>query len=645
MPVIACGPNVPPARSKRIASNGDTAGNGRRLAPLTLAALGVVYGDIGTSPLYAVRECFYSEYGVAPTEANVLGVLSLVFWSLIFVISVKYLVFVLRADHEGEGGILALMELVRRPLKGRTRTVVMALGLFGAALLYGDGMITPAISVLSAIEGLEVATPVFEPYIVPITIGILCVLFAVQRLGTGGVGIVFGPVVLLWFFCIGLAGVPGILDNPSVLAAVHPGRALAFFLDNGAHALVILGIVFLVVTGGEALYADLGHFGRLPIRLGWYLVVLPGLLLNYFGQGALILREGDALTNPFYQLVPGWALYPMVGLATAATIIASQAIISGAFSLTYQGMHLGYLPPVNVIHTSTQQRGQIYVPAVNWLLLVAAVALVAGFQRSGNLAAAYGIAISATMLVTTVLLYFAERRVFGWSLALASAATVAFIIPDTAYFVANAGKFMDGGWLPVGVAAAIYLVMATWRRGRATEQRHMRNEATPVRAFLAGLGGGYYRRVPGHAVYLAANERGTPHGLIHNLRHNRALHRLIVIYTAKTLRRPRVASRDRLKVKKLRDDIYRVVGYYGYMEDARPRKDLAQANEEHGIGLDVDEATYFLEQEEEYPVGYWGMPRWRSWLYVFIKRNSRRTTLYFDLPPGQVYEVGVRMRI
>lgn len=625
--------------------NTDSEDSPRKLAPLTLAALGVVYGDIGTSPLYAVRECFYSEYGVAPTEANVLGVLSLVFWSLILVISVKYLVFVLRADHYGEGGILALMELVRRPLRGRTRTAVMALGLFGAALLYGDGMITPAISVLSAIEGLEVATPVFQPYVVPITIGILGALFAVQRLGTGGVGIVFGPVMLVWFACIGLAGVPGILENPAVFSALNPWHAAAFFRDNGAHALVILGIVFLVVTGGEALYADLGHFGRAPIRLGWYIVVLPGLLLNYFGQGALILREGDALVNPFYQLVPGWALYPMVALATLATIIASQAIISGAFSLTFQGQNLGYLPTVKVVHTSWRHRGQIYVPAVNWLLLVAAVALVAGFQRSGNLAAAYGIAISATMLVTTILLYFAERRIFRWALPLSLAATVLFIIPDTAYFVANAGKFMDGGWLPIGVAGAVYLVMATWRRGRATEQRHMRNQATPVREFLAALGGGYYRRVPGQAVYLAANERGTPHGLIHNLNHNRALHRLVVIYTAKTLRRPRVQRPERLKVTRLRDDIYRVVAYYGYMEEPKPRDDLEQANAEHDIGLDTAEATYFLEEETEYPARRTGMAWWRSWLYVLIRRNTRRTTLYFDLPPEQVFEVGVRMRI
>jgi len=625
--------------------NRDNDDSASKLAPLTLAALGVVYGDIGTSPLYAVRECFYGEYGVAATEANVLGVLSLVFWSLILVISVKYLVFVLRADHYGEGGILALMELVRRPLKGRSRALVMALGLFGAALLYGDGMITPAISVLSAIEGLQVATPVFEPYIVPITIGILCGLFAVQRLGTGGVGMIFGPVMLVWFACLGLAGAPGIIANPAVLAAVNPWHAVTFFGDNGLHALAILGIVFLVVTGGEALYADLGHFGRTPIRLGWYLVVLPGLLLNYFGQGALILREGDALVNPFYQLVPGWALYPMVGLATLATVIASQAIISGAFSLTFQGQNLGYLPTIKIVHTSWRRRGRIYVPSVNWLLLVAAVALVAGFQRSGNLAAAYGIAISATMLVTTILLYFAERRIFRWALPLSLGATILFIIPDTAYFVANAGKFMDGGWLPVAVAAAVYLIMTTWRRGRATEHRHMRNEATPIPEFLAALGGGYYRRVPGQAVYLAANERGTPHGLIHNLHHNRALHRLVVIYTAKTLRRPRVPDAERLKVKRLREDIFRVVAYYGYMDEPRPREDLDQANVEHGIGLDPDEATYFLEQEEEYPVGATGMAWWRSWLYVFMKRNTRRRTLYFGLPPDQVFEVGVRMRI
>ncbi|MEJ2603795.1 MAG: KUP/HAK/KT family potassium transporter [Gammaproteobacteria bacterium] len=617
---------------------------GKRLAPLTLAALGVVYGDIGTSPLYAVRECFYGEYGVAATAPNVLGVLSLVFWSLILVISVKYLIFVLRADHDGEGGILALMELVRRPLKGRKRGAVMAMGLFGAALLYGDGMITPAISVLSAIEGLEVATPALEHYVVPITIAILCGLFLVQRLGTGGIGVIFGPVMLVWFSCIGLAGLPGIVANPHILLAVNPWHAIEFFLDNRGHALTILGIVFLVVTGGEALYADLGHFGRRPIRLGWYLVVLPGLLLNYFGQGALILNQGDTLTNPFYQLVPGWALYPMVALATLATIIASQAIISGAFSLTLQGQRLGYLPTVNIVHTSASQRGQIYVPAVNWLLLLASAGLVAAFQRSGNLAAAYGIAISATMLITTVLLFFAERHIFRWSLALSLAATTLFIVPDTAYFVANAGKFMDGGWLPVGVAAAIYLIMATWRRGRATERRHMRNQLTPVAEFLAGHGGGYYRRVPGQAVYLAENERGTPHGLIHNLEHNRALHRLIVIYTAKTLRQPRVTREDRLKVERLRDDIYRVVAYYGYMEDPRPRQDLEQANAEHGIGLDIDEATFFLEEETEYPAAT-GMPWWRSWLYIFIRRNTRRTTLYFDLPPEQVFEVGVRMRI
>ncbi len=612
---------------------------------LSLAALGVVYGDIGTSPLYAIRECFFSDYGVAPTEANVLGVLSLVTWSLILVISVKYLAFVLRADYDGEGGILALMELVKRHSKGGGRKWIMALGLFGAALLYGDGAITPAISVLSAVEGLEVATPAFRPYIVPITITILVGLFLVQRLGTAGVGRMFGPVMLAWFASLGLAGLAGVLDNPTILAAINPWHGLEFFAVNGAHALVILGIVFLVVTGGEALYADVGHFGTAPIRLGWYTVVLPGLLLNYYGQGALILGQAGEITNPFYQLFPGWALYPAVLLATLATIIASQAIISGAFSLTFQGFQLGYLPRVQVIHTSRHHHGQIYVPSVNWLMLLATVGLVLGFQRSGNLAAAYGIAISATMLITTALFHLAMRRVFEWPLAVALPLTLIFLAFDLAYFSANVIKFADGGWVPVLIAGLIYLIMTTWRRGQATEKRQLRNRREPVRKYLAELGSAYYRRVPGQAVYLARNEQGTPFPLIQNLEHNRALHREIVLYTAKLLRKPRVPVDKRLKVEQLRDDITRIVAYYGYMETPHPVEDLARANREHDLGIDLDQVTYFLGEESRLPVATPGLPKWRAWLYVYLARNAGQASMYFELPVKQVYEIGTRMRI
>ena len=605
----------------------------------------MVYGDIGTSPLYAIRECFLGPYAVAPTHDNVLGVLSLVAWSLILVISVKYLAFVLKADYDGEGGILALMELVWHRTTGAGRKWIMVVGLFGAALLYGDGAITPAISVLSAIEGLEVATPQFRPYVVPLTLAILLGLFLVQRLGTAGVGRLFGPVMLIWFASIGTVGAIGILDNPAVLAALDPRHGFEFFFDNGYRALMILGIVFLVVTGGEALYADLGHFGTRPIRLGWYVVVLPGLLLNYFGQGALILAEGTDVTHPFYELFPETLLYPAVGLATFATIIASQAIISGAFSLTFQGFQLGYLPRVQVIHTSKRQHGQIYVPAVNWLMLAATTSLVLGFRQSGNLAAAYGIAISATMLITTALFYLAMRRVFEWPLWVALPLTVVFLSFDVAYFSANALKFADGGWVPVLMAGLVYLVMSTWRRGQLTERRHLHNLRKPVPEFLAELGGGYYRRVPGQAVYLSRNEQGTPFPLLHNLEHNRALHRTVVLYTAKVLRQPRVPADKHLKIERLRDDITRVIAYHGYMETPKPARDLAQANETHDLGLDLERITYFLSGEDRLPVGATGMPKWRSWLYVFLARNATQASMYFDLPVKQVYQIGMRMRI
>lgn len=615
-----------------------------RLGLLTLTALGVVYGDIGTSPLYAVRQCFFGTFAVAPTRDNVMGVLSLVTWSLITVISLKYLAFILRADNDGEGGILALMELVKRSLeKPVGRRTVLALGLFGAALLYGDGIITPAISVLSAIEGIEVATPGFAPYVIPWTILILIFLFVLQKLGTSGVGKLFGPIMLVWFATLAATGVLAIAKRPEILLSVNPGYGVLFFAHHRLGAFAILGIVFLVVTGGEALYADIGHFGRAPIRLGWYCLVLPSLLLNYFGQGALVLARGSLIRNPFYQLVPSWSLYPLVVLATAATVIASQAIISGAFSLTFQASQLGYLPRLQIQHTSSSQRGQIYVPFVNWALLVAAVALVLGFRRSGNLAAAYGVAITTTMVITTMLFFVAMRRVFRWRLSLALALTTLFLLIDLAFFGANLVKIPDGGWVPLLVAGIIYFIMATWQRGRAAENRQSRGRTKPVREYLAGLGGGYYRRVPGQAVYLSNSTAGTPHSLLQNLEHNRGLHQQVVIYTARFLKTPYVDEEKHLKIEALRSDIHRVVAYYGFMEQPDVPTDLSQANRRQNLGLDMDKIHYFVGTNVLLPEGKIGMSRWRARLYTLIARSQSRATRYFGLPRNQTFEVGTHV--
>ena len=618
----------------------------RKLAGLSLASLGVVYGDIGTSPLYAFRECFVGEEGLQATPANVLGVLSLIVWSLILVISIKYLVFILKADNDGEGGILALMELVQRTVKGRQRKFILIIGLFGAALLYGDGTITPAISVLSAIEGLNVATPVFSSYVIPITIVILVGLFSIQRLGTGKVGRLFGPLMLVWFSVLAVGGLYGIIREPGVLAAVSPHHAIAFFVDHGLGGLAILGIVFLVVTGGEALYADIGHFGKAPMRLGWYLVALPGLLLNYLGQGALLLSSKTEITNPFYQLTPEWSLYPMVVLSTVATVIASQAIISGIFSLTYQGMHLGYLPRIEIRHTSHEQRGQIYVPLVNWVLMAATIGLVIGFRESGNLAGAYGVAIAMTMVITTVLFAYAGHKVLEWPLWTVALLTFGFLLVDLPFLAANMAKFLDGGWFPLVVAGGIYLFINIWRRGYASERRKSRNQDLTIRDFLARIGGGgTYRRVPGQAVYLAGNARGTPQVLERNIRFNRGLHDKVVIYTAVNIKAPRAKAGQHLKVKRLRDDLIRVVSYNGYMEAADVQRDLAEANETNQLGLDLDKVVYFVGNKIHQVNKSYGLSGWESWLYTIMARNEMRATRYFNLPREQVMEIGTRIDI
>jgi KUP system potassium uptake protein len=627
----------------------ETSGTSRLLA-LTLGALGIVYGDIGTSPLYALRECFHGEHAVPPTHDNVLGVLSLVFWALIIIISIKYLVFVMRADNRGEGGILALMALVppkfREPRGGHW--VLVALGLFGAALLYGDGIITPAISVLSAVEGLEVATPFFNPYVVPITLFILLVLFAIQRRGTAGIGALFGPVMILWFGTLAVLGVSWIAQAPSVLAAIHPGHALRFFVANGWHGFLVLGSVFLVVTGGEALYADMGHFGRRPIRLAWFFLVLPALLLNYFGQGALLVNHPDAAENPFYQLLrrlaPDWVLYPMVVLATAATIIASQAVISGAFSLTRQAVQLGYIPRIEIVHTSGQEIGQIYIPSINWLLLLSTFGLVLGFQESTNLAAAYGVAVTATMVITTLLAYMVARRLWGWRVALVAPFAAFFLLIDSSFFGANIIKVADGGWFPLLVGLGVYTLLSTWKRGRQILAQRLRQEALPLEEFVATVKPDTPARVPGTAVFMSRDPRGTPPALLHNLKHNKVLHSKVLILSILTEEVPAVPAADRIEVEALGKEFYRVIAHYGFMQNPE-MQDVVLLLKKKEIDLEPMATSYFLSRETLIPSQVRGMALWREKLFAVMSRNAQRPTDYFRIPVNRVVELGMQVRL
>jgi KUP system potassium uptake protein len=622
-------------------------GDRRRLAALSLGALGIVYGDIGTSPLYAMRECFHGPHAIAPTPGNILGVLSLIVWSLVVVISIKYLVFVVRADNRGEGGILALMALVRTE-KGR-RWSLVTLGLFGAALLYGDGAITPAISVLSAVEGLNVATTFFEPYVVPITIGILIALFLVQRKGTAGIGKVFGPIIILWFTTLGVLGIRWIVVEPHVLTAVNPWHAVRFFADNGVTGFLVLGSVFLVVTGGEALYADMGHFGRSPIRIAWFGVVLPGLLLNYFGQGALLLRHPEAAEQVFYRLAPSspWLLYPLVGLATAATIIASQAVISGAFSLTRQAVQLGYSPRVEIVHTSKEEIGQIYIPAVNWALMLAVIGLVLGFKTSSNIAAAYGVAVTTTMVITTLLAYVVARELWGWSRPRAAFLMGAFLVMDLAFFGANIIKVPQGGWFPLAAAALIYLLMVTWKQGRRLLSERIQEGALPIGDFVRNLQPGTPRRVPGTAVFLTTNLQGTPTTLLHNLKHNKVVHEQVVLMSVLTEEVPVVPRRDRVEIEAIEPmekGFYQVTVRYGFMQDPRAA-DVMDALRDKGLNLDLMKTTFFLGRETLIPSDRGGMAIWRKNLFGVMSRNAMRFNDFFRIPPNRVVELGMQIRL
>lgn len=631
-------------------------GGRRALLPLTLTTIGVVYGDIGTSPLYTLRECFFGSHPVPPTPENVLGVLSLVVYALLVIISIKYIAIVMRADNQGEGGILALTALVLPPATVANgqhqpsarwmaiRPVLILLGIFGAALLYGDGMITPAITVLGAIEGLKVATPFFTPYIVPLSVAILIGIFAVQKFGTHRVGGLFGPVMVIWFLTISALGIMWTVQAPAVLGAFNPVHAVRFFSAHGLTGFTVLGAVFLAVTGGEALYADMGHFGKRPIRFAWFALVLPALLLNYFGQGALLMQQGGLASEPFFMMAPEWALLPLVGIATLAAIIASQALISGAFSLTRQAVQLGYAPRLDVEHTSSMEMGQVYVPQVNTALAIGTIALVIGFGSSTALAAAYGIAVTMTMVITALLLHVVATEVWKWPVPVAILVTAVFLSIDLAFFGANLLKVAHGGWFPLVMGTFLYTLMTTWKTGRRIMADRLNARAIPIEDFVAGVMATPPIRVPGTAVFMTAQPRGTPPALAHNLRYNKILHERVIVLTVSTAQRPYVSPQEQISVVLMGHGIFNVRVQYGFMDDPNVPDTLASARQ-HGLTIDFEDVTYFLGRETILVTKRPGMAVWREKLFVLMARNAVRATAYFRLPPERVVELGVQVEM
>jgi KUP system potassium uptake protein len=618
---------------------------GRRLAILTLTALGVVYGDIGTSPLYTIRETFAAEYGLAPNAANVYGILSLIFWALILVVAVKYLIFILRADNRGEGGVLAMLALILQRQRGESSgraTLLILLGLFGTALLYGDGVITPAISVLGAMEGLEVVTPALEPFVVGATVLILLALFLFQRRGTAGVGTMFGPITLVWFVTIGTLGLAEIARQPAILLAVNPWHAVSFFGTHGFIGFAVLGAVFLAVTGAEALYADIGHFGTRPIRLAFFALVLPALLLNYFGQGALLMRSPEAIANPFYLLAPRWFLYPLLLIATLAAIVASQALISGAFSLARQSVQLGYSPRLTIIHTSEHEHGQIYIPEVNKALMVGTLLIVVGFRSSSALGAAYGIAVTGTMAITTLLFAVIAHSHWGWSTSRVVALALFFFAFDFAFLGANVLKIEQGGWVPLAIAASVLVLMTTWKRGRELLGRLMRRASMPLDSLLADLGRRELWRVPGTAVFLTSDTEGAPVVLLHHLKHNKMLHEQVVLLSVTSVEVPAVDEAARVKVTALEHGFFRVIATYGFMETPNVPRILALCSP-YGVRARPLETSFYLGRERLIPVGPSRMMRWRKKLFGFMARNARSATEYFGIPPNRVVELGAQI--
>jgi KUP system potassium uptake protein len=609
--------------------------------------MGIVFGDIGTSPLYAVKETFSPAHGIALTQANILGGLSTMFWALMIVVSLKYVVLIMRADNRGEGGIMALIALAQSAIREqpRWRLPLVLIGMFGAALFYGDAVLTPAISVLSAVEGLEIGTAALKPYVVPIAVGVLLALFAFQRRGTAAVGRLFGPVKMLWFLAIGAAGIYGIVRAPAVLAALSPLHALSFLTGHGFASFVVLGSVVLAVTGAEALYADMGHFGKGAVRVAWFSLVAPALVLNYFGQGALLMAQPDAVANPFYLLLPGGALYPMVALATAATVIASQAVISGAYSITKQAIQLGFLPRVNIVHTSAREIGQIYIPGVNWALCAAVVAAVIGFGSSSNLAAAYGVAVTATMLVDTLLTFFVIRYGWRYPLWLCIFATGFFLSIDLAFFSATLLKIAAGGWVPLVIGACMFALMSTWRRGREHLFSRLRASSVPLEDFLKSLFQHPPHRVAGTAVFLTATPEVVPHALLHNLNHNKVLHERVVFLMVEIRDEPWVSNKERVVCQKLGNGCWRVRVSYGFLDRPDVTRALAQCA---GAGLPIEmmETSFFLSRELFAAAeGGAGMAQWRDRLFAAMARNAGSITDFFNIPTNRVIELGTRVEI
>jgi KUP system potassium uptake protein len=611
------------------------------LTILSLAALGVVFGDIGTSPLYVMSVCFHGTLVISRSTDNVLGILSMIIWSLIMVVSIKYLIFILHADHNGEGGVLALTTLTAfyHKRKKRTQNLLLVIGIFGAALLYGDGMITPAISVLSAVEGLNVATPFFEPYILPITFGVLILLFLFQKYGTTKVGEVFGPIMVVWFLCLTVLGIRGILNNPQVLYAFNPLYALNFLRSQGMAAFLVLGGVFLCVTGAEALYADIGHFGKYPIRFTWFCFVFPALVINYLGQGALILVNPDAIEHPLYHLAPEWAIYPLVVLATFATIIASQAIITGAFSLTRQALQLGYSPRMEIRHSSEEIIGQIYIPEINRILMIATIGLVLGFRSSNNLAAAYGVAVSTTMVITTLLAFSSLRQLWKWNTVVLGIIFALFLTIEIAFFTSNIFKIWHGGWFPLLVALLVFTLMTAWKKGRALLSMRFKEETLSVDDLIRDIKNHPPSRVPGMAIYMTTNPEGVPRTLLHNLKHNKVLHQTIVFLTVITTEVPRIDKNSQVRMEFLGQGIIRIIARYGFMDSPNIPHLLHEIKDDH-FQYKPMQTTFFFGRETLLVTAKRGMARWLKILFTMMSRNAYQANLYYQIPANSVVELG-----
>ncbi len=617
------------------------------LPALALAAIGVVFGDIGTSPLYALKEAFSPSHGIGLSEASILGVISLLFWAIVIVVAIKYVLFVMRADNNGEGGVLALMTLALRTLKesGRVSGALMMLGILGACMFYGDAVITPAMSVISAVEGLEIATPALAEYVIPITMVILVALFWIQRRGTSVVGKLFGPIMLIWFVTIAVMGVYHIIETPRVIVALNPYYAVSFMAAHVLQAYIVLGSVVLVLTGAEALYADMGHFGAKPIRVGWYCLVMPSLLLNYFGQGALLMHTPSAIESPFFLLAPKWALLPLVILSTVATVIASQAVISGAYSLTSQAIQLGYVPRMKILHTSDLAIGQIYIPVVNWMLLFIILCIVIGFKSSENLAAAYGLAVTATMLVTTILASVVMTKLWGWNKWLVSLIIGVFFIVDIGFFGASLLKIEQGGWLPIGIGGALFFLLMTWYKGRMIVKERTAADGIPLMPFLQGLLAHPPHRVSGTAIYLTGNDSLVPVSLLHNLKHNKVLHERTIFLNFATLDVPYVEDKSRVEVKEAGGGLYLAKATYGFNETPDVKAVLQEIGRTHDMTFELMDTSFFMARETVVPTQLPGMSVWRERVFAWMHQNAAKPTDFFSIPANRVVELGTKIEI